>query len=265
MNQNITILQKAGVFALACVGILALSGVYFIFKNVGDQNMKTFNVAGKGEIEVQATKATVSADFVGEGATSEVATNKLSDMSTKVFAALDTAGVKKETIKTQNVSVNPKYDYCYNYGPANYPTWCKTNPNQPKIIGYTATQNFTVSINDNKNLVEKVLGLFPSLGAQNVNGPNWQVDNDAAIMQARQKAVLDAKAKAESIAKSLGMSLGPVSSYSESTGGGYPQPIMYAKTMSVGSARAPEMDASVPVSQGTDKVTVDVNITYELR
>lgn len=267
MKQEITLLQKAGVFALACVGVLALSGVYFIFRSVSDQNMKTFNVAGKGEVEVQATKATVSADFTGEGATSDVATKNLTDMSTKAFQALKDAGVKDADVKTQSVSVNPKYEYCYSYPAGSYPVWCKGNPNQNRINGYEATQNFTVTITDNKELVSKILGLFPTLGARNVNGPNWEVDNDTATAQAREKAVADAKAKAESIAKSLGMTLGPVSSYSESTGGGYPVPIMYsAKTMSVGSAIAPQAaDMSVPVSQGTDKVTVDVNITYELR
>lgn len=262
--KEMSILQKAGVFALVTIGILALSAVWFMYKSFSQQETRTFTVQGKGEIEVQATKATINADFVGEGTTAEEATTKLSTLSTKAFAELEKAGVKKEDIKTQSVSTNPKYEYCYNYAYNSYPAWCKGSPNQNRIIGYEAMQNFTVSIKDNKELVEKLLGLFPTLGARSTNGPMWEVDNDAATQQAREEAVKDAKAKAEGIAKSLGMSLGKVQYYNENnSGGGYP--IMYNKAMSVGSAMAPQaLDMSVPVSQGTDKVIVNVDITYEL-
>jgi uncharacterized protein YggE len=196
-----------------------------------------------------------------------VASQKLTDQTKKAFAELTKAGVADKDIKTQNVSSNPKYEYCYSYG-GSMPAWCKNNPSQNRIVGYEATQNFTVTIKDNKDLVEKLLGLFPTLGARNMNGPMWEVDNKAAIQQAREAAVKEAREKAQGIADSLGMSLGDVQYYSEDQGGGYPTPMLYGKGGAMMSARAemaPGMDASVPVSAGTDKVIVNVNITYELR
>jgi uncharacterized protein YggE len=273
MNQeikNLPILHKAGVFALVCVGILCLMGAYYLRESYIHQNARNFSVSGKGEVDVHATKATISADFVGEGATSDEATTKLSELSKKTFDGLAQAEVSKDDIKTQSVSVNPKYEWCYSYPSGSYPIWCKGNPNQNRITGYEATQNFTVTIKDDKSKVEKILGLFPTLGARNVNGPNWEVDNKAAINEARTKAVADAKAKAQAIADSLGMSLGDVTYYSEDQGGGYPTPIFYSKAGNMTSARAEmapmaAMDASIPVSEGTDKVTVNVSVTYELR
>lgn len=264
--SEISILQKAGVFTLITIGVLALSAVWFMYKSFAHQDVRTFAVQGKGEVEVQATKATINSDFLGEGKTSEEAITKLSESSTKVFAELDRVGVKKEWIKTQNVSSNPKLEYCYNFSGGNYPAWCKNNPSQSRTVGYEATQNFEIKINDNKELVEKLLGLLPTLGARNMNGPNWEVDNKKAIQEAREKAVTEAKEKAMGIAKSLGMSLGDVQYYSENQGGGG-YPIVYAKgnMMSARAEMAPAMDVSVPVSQGTDKVTVNVDITYELR
>jgi uncharacterized protein YggE len=267
MNQETTILQKAGVFALFCVGILALSGVWYMYKTFSHQDTRTFTVQGKGEVDVKANKATINADFVGEGKTSEEATQKLKDMSEKVFAELEKAGVKEADIKTQNFSSNPKYEYCYNFTSGSYPAWCKGNPSQNRIIGYESSENFSVSVKDNKEMVEKLLGLFPTLGARNTNGPSWEVDNKGAIQQARELAVKEAREKAEGIASSLGMSLGDVQYYSEDNGG-YPTPIMYGKggIMSARAEMAPmAADMSVPVSQGTDKVTVNVNITYELK
>ncbi len=265
MNQELSLLQKAGVFALVCAGLLALSGVWYLYKSFSHQDVKTFAVQGKGEVNVQPTKATINADFIGEGATPDEATKKLTEQTAKAFTELEKAGVQKENIKTQNVSSNPKYEYCYNYG-GNLPAWCKNNPSQNRVVGYEATQNFEVKISDNKDLVEKVLGLFPTLGARNMNGPNWEVDNKVATQQARELAVKEAREKAEGIAKSLGMTLGDVQYYFEDQGG-QPYPMMYAKGMGM-SARteiAPAMDSSVPVSAGTDKVVVNVNITYELK
>lgn len=265
MNKELTLLQQAGVFALVCVGLLALAGVWFLYKSFSHQDIKTFAVQGKGEINVEPTKATITADFVGEGNNAEEAKNNLVQQTTKAFAEIEKVGVKKEDVKTQNVSSNPKYEYCYNYG-GNMPTWCKNNPSQNRIIGYEASQSFEVKISNNKELVEKVLALFPSLGARNMNGPNWEVDNKAATQQARELAVKEAREKAEGIAKSLGMRLGDVQYYSEDQGG-YPVPVAYGKgaRMLMQSEVAPAMDSTVPVSAGTDKVVVNVNITYELR
>jgi uncharacterized protein YggE len=268
--NNTTLLQKAGVFALGSVGVLALSGVWFIYKGISQSDERTFNVQGKGEIEVKATKATISADIVSDSKDMKdggESVKNLSEMTKKIFAELKAAGVKEEDIKTQNVSTNPKYDYCYNYVNQRYnlPDYCKNNPNDPKIIGFTSSQTITVKIEDNKELVEKVLGLLPSLGARSVNGPAWEVDNKKAIQEARELAVKEAREKAEGIAKSLGMSLGEVKYYNESQGGNAPVPMMFAKDMAM-SARVESAGAvSIPVSEGTDKVTVNVDITYELR
>lgn len=263
--NELSLLQKAGVFTLLCLGLLALTGVWFMYKSFAHQDVKTFSVQGKGEVDVQATKATINADFVGEGNTAEAATEKLSIASTKVFSELEKIGVKKENIKTQSVSTNPKYDYCYNYTKINMPDYCRVNPNEGKIVGFTAAQNFEVKVTNNKELVEKLLGLFPTLGARSTNGPMWEVDNKQATQQARELAVKEAKEKAQGIAKSLGMRLGEVQYYNEDQGGGYP--IMYGKAsvMNARAEMAPQaMDMAVPVSQGTDKVIVNVNITYEL-
>lgn len=269
MNDPIKLLQKAGVFALICVGVLALSAIWFMYKSFSEQDVRTFTVQGKGEVEVKATKATIIANFMTETKdpkNAKQAIDEMSALSKKVFAELEAAGVKKEDIKTGQFSQSEKYDYCYNYTNQRIalPEYCKINPNEPKIIGYNVTQNFTVTVNDNKELVEKLLGLLPSLGSKNLQGPNWEVDNKKAIQEARELAVKEAKEKAEGIANAIGKRLGDVSYYSENQGGG--NPIFYGKDMMM-SARvemAP-MAASIPVSEGTDKVTVNVDITYELK
>jgi hypothetical protein len=94
-----------------------------------------------------------------------------------------------------------------------------------------------------------------------LNGPNFTIDNpDALQVQARQKAIEDAKAKAKVLAKELGVGLGKIESFSDSSGG-YPLPYaMDAKVMSVG-ASAPT--AAIP--KGENTISSDVTITYEIK
>ncbi len=269
MTNDISILHKAGVFALVCAGVLALAGVWFMYKSFSHQDTKSFTVQGKGEVEVKATKATIVANFMTETKdpkNAKLAIDEMSVLAKKVYAELESIGVDKDDIKTGQFSQSEKYDYCYNYTNQRIalPEYCKTNPNEPKIIGYNVTQNFTITVNDDRELVEKLLGLLPSLGSKNLQGPNWEVDNKKAIQQARELAVKEAKEKAEGIASAIGMRLGEVQYYSENQGGGMP-PAPYARDMMMSAKGESANFVSVPVSEGTDKVVVNVDITYELK
>ena len=85
-------------------------------------------------------------------------------------------------------------------------------------------------------------------------------DQDALNAQARDKAISNAKAKADVLAKSLGVSIVRVVGFSENGSG----PVYYAKTMSAGMA----MDAVAPapeIATGQNKITSNVSITYEIQ
>ncbi len=80
--------------------------------------------------------------------------------------------------------------------------------------------------------------------------------------QARAKAIVNAREKAEVLAKQLGVNLGNVVSFSENSGG---YPMMYAAKamdMAVG-ASMPERAPELP--KGENKITSNVTITYEIR
>ena len=103
-----------------------------------------------------------------------------------------------------------------------------------------------------------------SRGATNVSGLNFTIgDQDALNAEARGKAIDNAKAKADALAKQLGVSIVRVVGFSEN-GGGYP--IYYAKsagaTMGMDSAAMPP---SPQIATGQNKITSNVTITYEIR
>jgi uncharacterized protein YggE len=110
--------------------------------------------------------------------------------------------------------------------------------------------------------VSSVVAAATAAGANQAGGVNFTVDNpDATQADARAKAIANAKAKAQTLAQQLGVSLGAVQSFTESSGN--QPPIMYDK-MAMGAGIGGG-GPSVPLPSGTQEVTVDVSITYEIQ
>ncbi|HEY4832316.1 MAG TPA: SIMPL domain-containing protein, partial [Waddliaceae bacterium] len=100
-----------------------------------------------------------------------------------------------------------------------------------------------------------------SLGATNISSLQFVIDNpDAVDAQARDLAIADAKAKAQVLAKSLGVRLTKIVSFDESSN----QPIVYPLAMAATSGTsAPAVVPQLPVGQNT--ITSNVTITYEIQ
>ena len=97
-----------------------------------------------------------------------------------------------------------------------------------------------------------------SEGSNQINGPNLVVDKpEAALDEARAKAIASGRARADLYAKSLGMRVVRVVAVSES--GGYYAPPPPAPMM----ARA-EL-ASTKIEPGEQKLQVNVAMTFELQ
>jgi uncharacterized protein YggE len=101
-----------------------------------------------------------------------------------------------------------------------------------------------------------------SAGANEVGSLSFRVDDeDAARQQARAEAIADAQAKAQKIARSLGVHLVRIAGYYDQTG--VPQP-MYAggegfASISLKAAAAPA------IQTGEQDITASVNVSYEFR
>ena len=138
------------------------------------------------------------------------------------------------------------------------PYYCP--PGKQVLTGYTANESITVKIRDIDSVGDIMQGLGTT-GVSDLNGPNFAIDKEDALKtEARKKAIDDAKAKAEVLAKDLGIRLGKITSFSEN--GNYP--VMYATNAvmkdSVGAAPAPAV-----IPKGENTISSDVTITYEIR
>jgi len=189
--------------------------------------------------------AVISAGVVSRSPT---ATGALQDSATrmsKVVAALKSAGVEDRDIQTSNVSLNPEYRY--------------PQDQSPQLVGYTASNSVTVRFRDIRNS-GKILDALVRQGANQISGPNLVVDKpEAALDEARQKAIATGRARADLYARSLGMRVVRVVSVSESESYPVPPPVpMYARAE---MASAP----ATKIEPGEQKLQVNLAMVFELQ
>jgi uncharacterized protein YggE len=182
---------------------------------------------------------------VSRSATASGALQDTANRMSRVLAALKRAGVEDRDIQTSNVSLNPEYRYVENQ--------------PPQLVGYSASNNVTVRFRDIRNS-GKILDALVGQGANQINGPSLTVDKpEAALDEARAKAIAIGRARAELYARSLGLRVVRVVSVNDS-GGSYPVPPpvpMYA--------RAEMAQTKTSIEPGEQKLQVNLMMTFELQ
>jgi len=256
-NKNFT---KAGIALVVVLSLFVLALFINEVKSssyIGQQNIPTISVSGVGDVMAVSDIATLSINLSYDGKTATEAQKLLNESITKTVDYLKSQKIEEKDIKSEYGGLNPKYSYDQ--------VVCITYPcpqKEPKIIGYTASQSITVKVRAVDTASEIRTGLV-AVGVNNISGPTFSIDDEDTFKdQARAKAIEDAQEKAEVLAKQLGVRLGKITSFSENSGGFYP---MYdAKVMMSGNASS-EMAPAPTLPKGENKITSNVNITYEIK
>src|SRR5215213_127616 len=167
------------------------------------------DVSATGKVTRVPDIAVISAGVVTRAATAVAAIQQNADRMERVRAALKRAGIEDRDIQTSSINLNPEYRYEQN--------------KPPQLVGYTASNQLNVRFRDIRNS-GKILDALVAEGANQINGPTLTIDKpEAALDEARGKAVAKGRARAELYARALGMRVVRVVSVSES-GGNYPVP-----------------------------------------
>lgn len=169
----------------------------------------------------------------------------------KVVAALKRAGIAERDIQTSNLSLSPVY------APQRPMPNGTVEVQDPEIIGYQANNSVTVR---QRNLAEfgKTIDTLIAAGANQVNGPSFEVDdNDAALDEARNDAMKKARGRANLYASAAGLKIVRILSISESGGYAPRPPIAYRMV-------AQEAAGSTPVMSGEIALQANVTVQYEL-
>lgn len=202
------------------------------------------DINASGEVNRVPDLAIISAGVVTRATTARSALQQAANKMARVRAALTRAGVADRDIQTSNINLNPDYAY--------------ENNRPPRLTGYNASNQVTVKFRDIANAGE-ILDALVAEGANSINGPTLTVDKpQAALDEARTKAIATARARADLYARSLGMRVVRVVAISES-GGQFPvlPPVVMM--------RAEAADASTKIDPGEQTLQVNVAMTFELQ
>jgi uncharacterized protein len=234
------------VFFLALFAYIKLAGpIPFNVTSITTTKTDTFSVTGEGKVSVPPDIAIVSAGVQAQGQTVKIAQDQLNKTINAVSSAVKKAGVEDKDIQTTGYNINPMYDY---------------NSGTPRITGYQASSHLTIKVRaiDTAN---SVIDAATGAGANQVGGITFDVDNKTTAQnQAREKAVTDAKSKAENAARIAGFSLGKIINYSEDFGGTLrPIPMLATADKGLGAG------APTQVETGTNEITVTVTLSYQIQ
>jgi len=231
--RTITALSVA-IAMIAAVGLSAPA-------NAADTRYITISATGSTNVVPDAVRITATVSVIGK--TSKEALVTAAATASAVRKALTANKIATKDVATQSLSVFPEYTY-----PANA---------TPVLFGYRASQGFDITVRA-ASTAGAVVDAIVAAGGDNlqVNGASpFVLDNDKATETARATAVKNAKAKAASYAKLLGVKLGKVI-YLDETSTPTPYPVfgMTAKTD----------DAATQIDLGEQKVTVSVTVRWSI-
>ncbi|MFA6586018.1 MAG: SIMPL domain-containing protein [Candidatus Paceibacterota bacterium] len=247
------------VIKIALIAFIVAFAVNIIFELTSDHNRygnnpeNTISFSGHGEVTAVPDIASVYFTINKDAKTVKEAQALVAGIEKKSLDFLKTNNVLDKDIQASNASFSPKYEYRYDTKIS------MPYPGNSVIVGYTASESITVKVR-NTDDVGKIIQGLGTLGVTDLSGPNFSIDNEDGLKaEARKKAIDDAKAKAEVLARDLGVHLGKITSFNES--GNYPTP-MYAKGMMDSVSSAP---ARAQVPKGENTISSDVTITYEIK
>lgn len=222
---------------------------------ISGQTPNVINVTGKGEILATPDVASFTFGVTEEAASVPEAQKEATDKMNAILAYVKDAGIDEKDIKTTSYNIYPRYNYLSSS--AYYPG------GRQVLAAYVVSQMVEVKIRT-MNDAGKIISGIGEHGATDISGLTFSVDEiDEATREARDKAIEDARDQAEILARSLGVSLGKIVSFSESTPG-YPYPIYYAKD-AMGMGGAVNQASSPELPGGESKIVSNVSITYEIK
>ncbi|MDO8557060.1 MAG: SIMPL domain-containing protein [Candidatus Jorgensenbacteria bacterium] len=259
--------------AIAVSVIVVAFSTWSYVRSYGDSiqpsSFRSFSVSGEGKVVAVPDIATFSFTVITQGGKDIAALQKQNgDKASKAIAFVKGQGVVDKDIKTEGYAIEPRYQYysCTTnsvpmIGSPNVSTGQACPP--PDIVGYTITQTTSVKIRDFSKIGIIFAGVVKE-GANSVSQLSFTLDDPSSVKnEARDKAITQARAKAEMIAGSGGFTVGRLLSIDE----GGASPIYYESAMKSASyGMGGGIAASAPtIEAGSQDVTVNVTLRYEIK
>jgi len=203
----------------------------------GAGGVRTVSVAGEGQVTITPDLATLTFGVESSGTDLAAAQGDNATRTQAVLDRLKSLNIAANDLQTTGYNIQPQYD------------------RDQKLTGYRIVNAVRVVVRDLKNVGPTIDGAV-NAGANRVSGISFDAANkDDATRRAREAAVADARRKAEQYAQLTGMTLGGVMQISETVGAAE------YRTAAPASAAA----GATPIEPGQGSITINVQISYELK
>ncbi len=247
----------AGLVVIVSVFLVALfcSTVIDIRDKI-QKSENTITVSDTGTIYAKPDLALATASVITEKKTVAEAMQENTRKMNAVIDAVKELGVEDKDLKTTSFNIYPRYEYkrveaeieIYPYPPG-----------KRVLVGYEVSQSLQIKIRDMAKIGAIIEGTT-NAGANEVSDLQFTIDKEDELKaQARAEAINKAKAKAEELAKQLGIRLVKISNFSESGVVPYFYSMKEAAPLGMGGGETPQIET------GENKIEVTVSITYEIR
>ena len=234
------------VLIASCLALAALSGRAFAQTPIAPADGTLVSVQANAEATRVPDIATISAGVVTQAADANAAMRANAAEMDQVMDAIRAAGIAERDIQTSGINLNPQYRYVENQ--------------PPSITGYQASNTVSLKVRDIGKL-GKVLDALVASGANQVNGPMFEIDEpEAAYDEARRAALAKAQARAKMYADALGLRVRRIVSIDE--GGGF-QPPMPMPMMAMARAET-GVAYDTAVSPGETTWSANLTVVFEL-
>src|SRR6266481_3536857 len=202
----------------------------------------TISVTGEATVSVPPDLAQVDGGVTSEAKTAREASEANNAAMGKVLQALKGAGIEEKDVQTSRLSLQPQ----------SAPN--RTGPSA--ISGYRASNRVTIRVRD-VTKVANVIDTLVGAGANEIGGINFVVSQASKLLdEARERAVADARRKAEIYARAAGVTLGEPLGISEE--GSAPGPLFRGKV-------AAPMAITAPVAPGEETLSVTVSVSWAIK
>lgn len=199
------------------------------------------DVAATGEVTRVPDMVRINAGVVTQSPNASEAIRQNAAKIAQVRAALRRAGVADRDIQTSNISLQPDYHYQDNQ--------------PPRLTGYRASNTLDIRFRDIARS-GPIIDALVAEGANQINGPALEIEHpEAALDEARTRALAVARARAELYARALGMRVRRILAVSEPGA----MPIVPMPMMRMQAA-----DAATEIAPGEQVLAVTLNVSFEL-
>jgi len=154
--------------------------------------------------------------------------------------------IDAKDIQTANYYISPQYDW---------------SSGRQILRGYVVSQNLNVKLRQMEK-VSSIIEAAGMIGLNQVGNLAFEIDNPEELRQAaREEALAQAKAKAEALSKVVGVKLGKIISFSESSNSSQPMPYYALDKAAVGMGGG---GAAPTVEAGSNEIIITATVEYEI-